>query len=111
MLFSARSEETCRFFQLFKRYDGYKTGELKLKRPRQLQEVLDLSRHLLQENQDLLKKRRACFQELSGTGGGGDAVQTTNEDLSRVRLELEQTEEAIRKWDQLRGVLQMYASL
>jgi hypothetical protein len=27
----------CRFFELFEKYAGYKTGKLKLKKPRQLQ--------------------------------------------------------------------------
>ncbi|KAM5170433.1 inositol hexakisphosphate and diphosphoinositol-pentakisphosphate kinase 1 isoform 2-T2 [Mantella aurantiaca] len=38
-----------RFFQLFEHYDGYKTGKLKLKKPEQLQEVLDIARLLLSE--------------------------------------------------------------
>ncbi|XP_062498601.1 inositol hexakisphosphate and diphosphoinositol-pentakisphosphate kinase 1 isoform X9 [Pezoporus occidentalis] len=36
-----------RFFELFEKYDGYKTGKLKLKRPEQLQEVLDIARQLV----------------------------------------------------------------
>ncbi|XP_052416859.1 inositol hexakisphosphate and diphosphoinositol-pentakisphosphate kinase 2-like isoform X3 [Carassius gibelio] len=35
------------FFELFEKYDGYKTGKLKLKKPKQLQEVLDITRTLL----------------------------------------------------------------
>ncbi|XP_078539436.1 inositol hexakisphosphate and diphosphoinositol-pentakisphosphate kinase 1 isoform X21 [Lissotriton helveticus] len=38
-----------RFFELFEHYDGYKTGKLKLKKPEQLQEVLDIARLLLSE--------------------------------------------------------------
>ncbi|XP_071070263.1 inositol hexakisphosphate and diphosphoinositol-pentakisphosphate kinase 1 isoform X17 [Dasypus novemcinctus] len=38
-----------RFFALFEKHGGYKTGKLKLKRPEQLQEVLDLTRLLLAE--------------------------------------------------------------
>jgi len=30
----------CRFFELFAKYNGYKKGHLKLKKPKQLQEVL-----------------------------------------------------------------------
>uniref|UniRef100_A0A8C5AT80 Inositol hexakisphosphate and diphosphoinositol-pentakisphosphate kinase n=1 Tax=Gadus morhua TaxID=8049 RepID=A0A8C5AT80_GADMO len=37
------------FFELFEKYAGYKTGKLKLKKPRQLQEVLDITRQLLAE--------------------------------------------------------------
>ncbi|XP_045396099.1 inositol hexakisphosphate and diphosphoinositol-pentakisphosphate kinase 1 isoform X3 [Lemur catta] len=38
-----------RFFTLFEKHGGYKTGKLKLKRPEQLQEVLDITRLLLAE--------------------------------------------------------------
>ncbi|XP_070923102.1 inositol hexakisphosphate and diphosphoinositol-pentakisphosphate kinase 1 isoform X11 [Macaca nemestrina] len=38
-----------RFFALFEKHGGYKTGKLKLKRPEQLQEVLDITRLLLAE--------------------------------------------------------------
>uniref|UniRef100_A0A8C7TKZ0 Inositol hexakisphosphate and diphosphoinositol-pentakisphosphate kinase n=1 Tax=Oncorhynchus mykiss TaxID=8022 RepID=A0A8C7TKZ0_ONCMY len=37
------------FFELFDKYGGYKTGKLKLKKPKQLQEVLDIARQLLLE--------------------------------------------------------------
>ncbi|XP_076853508.1 inositol hexakisphosphate and diphosphoinositol-pentakisphosphate kinase 2 isoform X6 [Brachyhypopomus gauderio] len=35
------------FFDLFEKYGGYKAGKLKLKKPKQLQEVLDITRQLL----------------------------------------------------------------
>ncbi|XP_035376637.1 inositol hexakisphosphate and diphosphoinositol-pentakisphosphate kinase 2 isoform X1 [Electrophorus electricus] len=35
------------FFELFEKYGGYKAGKLKLKKPKQLQEVLDITRQLL----------------------------------------------------------------
>ena len=38
-----------RFFDLFEKYGGFKSGQLKLKRPKQLQEILDISRFLLAE--------------------------------------------------------------
>ncbi|XP_067114838.1 inositol hexakisphosphate and diphosphoinositol-pentakisphosphate kinase 2 isoform X6 [Osmerus mordax] len=38
-----------RFFDLFEKCDGYKSGKLKLKKPKQLQEVLDIARQLLVE--------------------------------------------------------------
>ncbi|CAF0737959.1 unnamed protein product [Adineta steineri] len=40
------------FFQLFEKYNGPKTGHLKLKHPGQLQEVLDIARTLLKELDD-----------------------------------------------------------
>ncbi|CAK1581659.1 unnamed protein product [Parnassius mnemosyne] len=36
-----------RFFEIFEKYEGYKRGHVKLKRPKQLQEILDISRALL----------------------------------------------------------------
>ncbi|CAG5124697.1 unnamed protein product, partial [Candidula unifasciata] len=36
-----------KFLDLFEKYGGYKTGHLKLKKPKQLQEVLDIVRQLL----------------------------------------------------------------
>ncbi|XP_066980671.1 inositol hexakisphosphate and diphosphoinositol-pentakisphosphate kinase 2 isoform X42 [Macrobrachium rosenbergii] len=38
-----------KFFELFAKYDGYKDGHVKLKKPKQLQEVLDIARALLAE--------------------------------------------------------------
>ncbi|ROT65289.1 inositol hexakisphosphate and diphosphoinositol-pentakisphosphate kinase-like [Penaeus vannamei] len=38
-----------KFFELFAKYDGYKDGHVKLKKPKQLQEVLDIARGLLAE--------------------------------------------------------------
>ncbi|CAF0765321.1 unnamed protein product, partial [Rotaria sordida] len=40
------------FFQLFEKYNGPKTGHLKLKHPGQLQEVLDITRILIKELND-----------------------------------------------------------
>ncbi|ALC49457.1 l-1-G0196, partial [Drosophila busckii] len=38
-----------KFFEIFAKYDGYKLGHVKLKRPKQLQEILDIARFLLSE--------------------------------------------------------------
>uniref|UniRef100_K1QI48 Inositol hexakisphosphate and diphosphoinositol-pentakisphosphate kinase n=1 Tax=Magallana gigas TaxID=29159 RepID=K1QI48_MAGGI len=40
-----------KFFELFEKYEGYRKGHLKLKKPKQLQEVLDIARFLLSENE------------------------------------------------------------
>uniref|UniRef100_A0A336LX42 Inositol hexakisphosphate and diphosphoinositol-pentakisphosphate kinase n=1 Tax=Culicoides sonorensis TaxID=179676 RepID=A0A336LX42_CULSO len=40
-----------RFFDIFEKYDGYKQGAIKLKKPKQLQEILDITRSLLVEIQ------------------------------------------------------------
>ncbi|XP_031808053.1 inositol hexakisphosphate and diphosphoinositol-pentakisphosphate kinase 1 isoform X2 [Sarcophilus harrisii] len=52
-----------RFFALFEKHGGYKTGKLKLKRPEQLQEVLDITRLLLGE---LEKDPRGEIEEKIG---------------------------------------------
>ena len=39
-----------RFFKLFEKYGGFKSGHLKLKKPKQLQEILDIARDLLHES-------------------------------------------------------------
>uniref|UniRef100_A0A8C6IC88 Inositol hexakisphosphate and diphosphoinositol-pentakisphosphate kinase n=1 Tax=Mus spicilegus TaxID=10103 RepID=A0A8C6IC88_MUSSI len=52
-----------RFFALFEKHGGYKTGKLKLKRPEQLQEVLDIARLLLAE---LEKEPEAEIEEKTG---------------------------------------------
>lgn len=38
-----------RFFEIFEKYGGNKDGHVKLKRPKQLQEILDIARSLLSE--------------------------------------------------------------
>ncbi|XP_050294497.1 inositol hexakisphosphate and diphosphoinositol-pentakisphosphate kinase isoform X2 [Anthonomus grandis grandis] len=40
-----------KFFEIFDKYDGFKHGHVKLKRPKQLQEILDIARSLLAEIQ------------------------------------------------------------
>lgn len=40
-----------KFFEIFEKYDGYKKLSIKLKKPKQLQEILDISRFLLNEVQ------------------------------------------------------------
>lgn len=40
-----------KFFEIFEKYNGYKDGHVKLKRPKQLQEILDIARSLLSEIQ------------------------------------------------------------
>jgi inositol hexakisphosphate/diphosphoinositol-pentakisphosphate kinase len=48
---SVKQDLCCRFFEIFEKYDGYKDGHVKLKRPKQLQEILDIARSLLNEIQ------------------------------------------------------------
>ncbi|XP_062440200.1 inositol hexakisphosphate and diphosphoinositol-pentakisphosphate kinase 1 isoform X3 [Rhea pennata] len=57
-----------RFFELFEKYDGYKTGKLKLKKPEQLQEVLDIARQLVVElgtqNDCEIEERKSKLEQL-----------------------------------------------
>ncbi|XP_051898360.1 inositol hexakisphosphate and diphosphoinositol-pentakisphosphate kinase 1 isoform X3 [Pristis pectinata] len=57
-----------KFFDLFEKYDGYKTGKLKLKKPKQLQEVLDISRELLaelgQHNDCEIEEKKSKLEQL-----------------------------------------------
>uniref|UniRef100_A0A8C4RZS8 Inositol hexakisphosphate and diphosphoinositol-pentakisphosphate kinase n=1 Tax=Erpetoichthys calabaricus TaxID=27687 RepID=A0A8C4RZS8_ERPCA len=57
-----------RFFDLFEKYEGYKTGKLKLKKPKQLQEVLDTARQLLvelgQNNDSEIEESKAKLEQL-----------------------------------------------
>ncbi|XP_049324473.1 inositol hexakisphosphate and diphosphoinositol-pentakisphosphate kinase 2 isoform X11 [Astyanax mexicanus] len=57
-----------RFFDLFGKYEGYKSGKLKLKKPKQLQEVLDTARQLLvelgQNNDTEIEESKAKLEQL-----------------------------------------------
>ncbi|XP_008292119.1 inositol hexakisphosphate and diphosphoinositol-pentakisphosphate kinase 1 isoform X2 [Stegastes partitus] len=57
-----------RFFELFDKYGGYKTGKLKLKKPKQLQEVLDIARLLLvelgQHNDCEIEEKKSKLEQL-----------------------------------------------
>uniref|UniRef100_A0A3B3BCD9 Inositol hexakisphosphate and diphosphoinositol-pentakisphosphate kinase n=1 Tax=Oryzias melastigma TaxID=30732 RepID=A0A3B3BCD9_ORYME len=56
------------FFELFDKYGGYKTGKLKLKKPKQLQEVLDIARQLLvelgQHNDCEIEEKKSKLEQL-----------------------------------------------
>ncbi|XP_035991784.1 inositol hexakisphosphate and diphosphoinositol-pentakisphosphate kinase 2 isoform X14 [Fundulus heteroclitus] len=56
------------FFDLFEKYEGYKTGKLKLKKPKQLQEVLDITRMLLvelgQHNDCEIEEKKCKLEQL-----------------------------------------------
>uniref|UniRef100_A0A7N4NTK2 Inositol hexakisphosphate and diphosphoinositol-pentakisphosphate kinase n=1 Tax=Sarcophilus harrisii TaxID=9305 RepID=A0A7N4NTK2_SARHA len=57
-----------KFFDLFENCDGYKTGKLKLKKPKQLQEVLDIARQLLielgQNNDSEIEESKSKLEQL-----------------------------------------------
>ena len=47
-----------RFIDLFSKYEGFKERKLKLKRPKQLQEVLDIAREMLND----IKEDKSVFE-------------------------------------------------
>ncbi|XP_026575247.1 inositol hexakisphosphate and diphosphoinositol-pentakisphosphate kinase 2 isoform X2 [Pseudonaja textilis] len=57
-----------KFFDLFEKCNGYKSGKLKLKKPRQLQEVLDIARQLLielgQNNDSEIEENKSKLEQL-----------------------------------------------
>ncbi|KAJ3596411.1 hypothetical protein NHX12_002818, partial [Muraenolepis orangiensis] len=56
------------FFELFEKCGGYKSGKLKLKKPKQLQEVLDIARQLLveleQHNDCEIEEKKSKLEQL-----------------------------------------------
>ncbi|XP_064211958.1 inositol hexakisphosphate and diphosphoinositol-pentakisphosphate kinase 2 isoform X15 [Tribolium castaneum] len=60
-----------KFFEIFEKYDGYKHGHVKLKRPKQLQEILDTARSLLAEIQQHeadpeIEEKQGKLEQLKG---------------------------------------------
>ncbi|XP_044737753.1 inositol hexakisphosphate and diphosphoinositol-pentakisphosphate kinase isoform X2 [Chrysoperla carnea] len=58
-----------KFFEIFEKYDGYKHGHVKLKRPKQLQEILDIARSLLadiaqREAQPEIEEKQGKLEQL-----------------------------------------------
>lgn len=86
-----------RFFKLFKKYDGIQQREIKLKRPNQLMEILELIRAILNENLAF----RANFSE--------QMSQLNHKDDKYKELEalLEKANDQVKTWDQMRCVLEM----
>ncbi|XP_023325521.1 inositol hexakisphosphate and diphosphoinositol-pentakisphosphate kinase [Eurytemora carolleeae] len=64
-----------KFFDIFERMDGYKTGHVKLKKPNHLQEVLDIVRFLL--------------KEIEKGGGSNEVIEEKKTKLEQVRYVLE----------------------
>ncbi|XP_012496508.1 PREDICTED: inositol hexakisphosphate and diphosphoinositol-pentakisphosphate kinase 2 [Propithecus coquereli] len=65
-----------KFFDLFEKCDGYKSGKLKLKKPKQLQEVLDIARQLLMElgqnNDSEIEENKPKLEQLKTDLFSGD---------------------------------------
>lgn len=70
-----------RFFEIFAKYDGYKHGHVKLKRPKQLQEILDTARSLLAEIQ-----HRAAGPELEEKQGKLEQLKSVLEMYVHKRM-------------------------
>ena len=75
-----------RFFDLFEKYGGFKKGQLKLKKPNQLQEVLDIVRHLL-----------------------ADSHGTVDPEVEEKRVKLNQLKLVLEMWVVLRVSRQFYS--
>uniref|UniRef100_A0A1I7U5V0 Inositol hexakisphosphate and diphosphoinositol-pentakisphosphate kinase n=1 Tax=Caenorhabditis tropicalis TaxID=1561998 RepID=A0A1I7U5V0_9PELO len=86
-----------RFFDLFEKYDGYKKNEIKMKKPNQLMEVLELARALVIEKQ---KDRSLLIARIR--------EETNEEDIRKTEHDLEVCEEDMKRWEQMRTVLEMY---
>lgn len=69
------------FFELFEKYGGFKSGNLKLKRPKQLQEVLDIVRQLL-----------------------ADGTVTTDPDLQDKKAKLQQMKLVLEMYGHFSGI-------
>ncbi|GMR55881.1 hypothetical protein PMAYCL1PPCAC_26076, partial [Pristionchus mayeri] len=89
-----------RFFALFRKYDGVKKNEIKMKKPNQLTEVLELSKELLCENQSRRNELLRALQQAETEGN--------QQQMASIEHSLEVTEEWVKKWDQVRTVLEMY---
>ncbi len=87
-----------RLFELFKKYDGLKKNEIKMKRPTQLMEVLELARSILHEKlalkNEILNKVEESEELAEGIG-------------TDLEQQLEIIDYSIKKWEQIRTVLEM----
>ena len=58
------------FFDIFRKYDGFKNKNIKLKKPQQLQEILDVSRRLLEylksgsSESELIEEKRSKLEQI-----------------------------------------------
>ncbi|MCP9260070.1 Inositol hexakisphosphate and diphosphoinositol-pentakisphosphate kinase [Dirofilaria immitis] len=75
-----------RFFDLFKKYNGFNKNEIKMKRPNQLMEVLELAREILHEQQ---VHRNESLKEM-------ESCEDSDGSSSKLERDLEQCEEAIK---------------
>ncbi|KAG8178546.1 hypothetical protein JTE90_015916 [Oedothorax gibbosus] len=85
-----------KFFEIFQKYGGYKDGHVKLKKPKQLQEILDISRFLLteiehkpeleiEENKAKLEQLKAVLEMYGHFSGINRKVQLKYQPKGRPR--------------------------
>ncbi|KAI6225577.1 Inositol hexakisphosphate and diphosphoinositol-pentakisphosphate kinase [Aphelenchoides besseyi] len=86
-----------RFFDLFKKYDGIQKKEIKMKRPPQLMEVLELIREMLNES---LQTRDEYNKKIASV--------KNEKERSQLEARHEKVHERVKTWDQMRTVLEMY---
>ncbi len=59
-----------KFFDIFRKYDGFKKKHIKLKKPQQLQEILDVARQLLDQIKlgaaacDVIEEKRSKLEQI-----------------------------------------------
>ncbi|XP_059094246.1 inositol hexakisphosphate and diphosphoinositol-pentakisphosphate kinase-like isoform X3 [Tigriopus californicus] len=59
-----------KFFEIFRKYDGFKEKHIKLKKPQQLQEILDISRELLNQikcgsvESEMIEEKRSKLEQI-----------------------------------------------
>lgn len=62
-----------KFFEIFRKYEstsGFKVGQVKLKKPQQLQEILDIARELLEtlssgtSASDMIEEKKCKLQQI-----------------------------------------------
>ncbi|CEF63679.1 Inositol hexakisphosphate and diphosphoinositol-pentakisphosphate kinase [Strongyloides ratti] len=90
-----------RFFDLFKKHDGLRKKEIKMKKPNQLSEVLDLTKIIWTEEKKHCEDIRNEIELANNTNCSSDKIK----DLER---QLEKCESLVKKYDQMRTVLEMY---
>ncbi|OQR74506.1 inositol hexakisphosphate and diphosphoinositol-pentakisphosphate kinase-like [Tropilaelaps mercedesae] len=83
-----------KFFQLFEKHGGYKDGHIKLKKPKQLQEILDIARELLahkdfdgevEENRSKLEQLKSVLEMYGHFSGINRKVQLKYQPKGRPR--------------------------
>ena len=109
--------EDERFFALFHKHGGVNKKEIKMKRPNQLMEVLELTKQILTEQQvgnsdcEVHIINRLLFQQLKEQylkeSSEAKIADLDTEEFRELEKKLEKCEDSVKTWDQMRTVLEM----